>query len=305
MLYDAFQDMHRHHIETEKLLASTIALPRDEARHLQTVLRLRVNDEVELFDGRGTTVRTRIVGAERHGMTLTPLAAPVKHPPPACRLVLFACISKGKRMDWTIEKGVELGVSRIVPVISDRTIVRLDEADAEGKTGRWMRVAIEAARQSGAAWLPTIDAPLPLAEIGPLVRACAPVFVAALVPEAQPMRQALAEFRTRGNASKSLSLHNDGGSGGPALPCPRDGTREPPELCASAPLREKAPADIHAHNAPPATAGWFVGPEGDFTREELQLLVAHGAIPVSLGKQVLRAETAAIWGLCVLGAEWL
>ena len=292
MLYDAFHDMHRHHIETEKLLSPTISLTRDEARHLQTVLRLRVNDEVELFDGRGTTVRMRIVSAERHGMTLTPLAAPVKHPPPACQLVLFACISKGKRMDWTIEKGVELGVRRIVPVVSDRTIVRLDDEDAEGKTDRWMRVAIEAARQSGTAWLPTIDAPLPLAEVGSLVRACAPVFVAALVPEAQPMRQALAKMRAGCESST---------------------------LCASAPLREKIPASprdvtrgpppatslVIPDNNPPATAGWFVGPEGDFTPEELQLLVASGAIPVSLGKQVLRAETAAIWGLCVLGAEWL
>jgi len=247
--------MHRHHIETERLLAPTITLAREEARHFQTVLRLRINDEVELFDGQGLTVQARIVSAERHGMTLTPLAAPTKHPPPACQLVLFACISKAKRMDWTIEKSVELGVSRIVPVISDRTIVRLDEEDAEGKADRWTRLAIEAARQSGAVWLPAIDNPVRLTDICPLVRACAPVFVAALIPEAQPMRKVL--------------------------------------------------ADIRAHGQPPHTAGWFVGPEGDFTTAELQLLVASGAIPVSLGRQVLRAETAAIWGLCVLGAEWL
>ena len=260
--------MHRHYIETEKLLAPTIVLPREDARHLQTVLRLRMNDEVELFDGQGLTVQARIASTERHSMMLTPLAAPVKHPLPACQLVLFACVSKGKRMDWTIEKGVELGVSRIVPILSERTIVRLDEEDAEGKTDRWLRVAIEAARQSGTAWLPAIDPPVRLAEAGPLVRACAPVFVAALVPEAQPMRNVLAKMR------------NDGQAHG---------------LCAFAPLRENVPA----------TAGWFVGPEGDFTPVELQLLIAHGAIAVSLGRQVLRTETAAIWGLCVLGAEWL
>jgi len=247
--------MHRHYIETSRLQSPSLTLAREEARHLQTVLRVRDDETVELFDGRGLTATARVAATGRHALRLELLAPPTRHPPPACQLVLFACISKGKRMDWTIEKGVELGVSRIVPVISDRTIVRLDEEDAEGKTGRWMRVAIEAARQSGTAWLPAIDAPMPLAEIGPLVRACAPVFVAALVPEAQPVRQVLAGLRANG--------------------------------------------------AQPATAGWFVGPEGDFTPEELQLLVAHGTMPVSLGKQVLRAETAAIWGLCVLGAEWL
>ena len=247
--------MHRHYIETARLQSPALTLAREEARHLQTVLRLRLNDEVELFDGRGQTALARVAAAGKHELQLERLAPPTCHAPPPCQLALFACISKGKRMDWTVEKSVELGVSRIVPVISDRTIVRLEEDDADGKTGRWMRVAIEAARQSSTPWLPTIDAPMPLAEAGPLVRACAPVFVAALVPEAQPVRQVLTGLRAQGT--------------------------------------------------PPATAGWFVGPEGDFTPAELQFLLACGAHPVSLGPRVLRTETAAVWGLCVLGAEWL
>ena len=250
--------MHRHYIESSRLLASSLTLMREEARHLQTVLRVTDGETVELFDGRGQTAVARVVEAGRTGLRLERLAPPVCHEPRACQIVLFACISKGKRMDWTIEKGVELGVSRIVPVISDRTIVRLDEEDAGEKVSRWTRVAVEACRQSGAVWLPVIDTPLPLTETGPLVRACAPVFVAALVPEARSMRQVLADLRAL--------------QGGPGAP---------------------------------RTAGWFVGPEGDFTPGELQLLLASGALPVSLGSQVLRAETAAIWGLCVLGAEWL
>ena len=246
--------MHRHYIESNRLQAPSLTLVKEEARHLQTVLRLRLNDEVELFDGRGLTATARVAAAGKHALQLDLLAAPAQHAQPACQLVLFACVSKGKRMDWTIEKSVELGVSRIVPVLSDRTIVRLDEEDAESKTDRWMRVAIEAARQSGTAWVPTIDTPVPLAQVGPLVQDCAPVFVAALVPEAKPMRQVLAGVR---------------------------------------------------NETAPTRAGWFVGPEGDFTPVELQLLLASGAIPVSLGRQVLRTETAAIWGLCVLGAEWL
>lgn len=250
--------MHRHHIETSRLLSPSLTLARDEARHLQTVLRVEDGELVELFDGHGHTATARVLATGPKQLRLELLAPPTCHAPPACAMTLFACISKGKRMDWTVEKSVELGVSRIVPVISDRTIVRLDEEDAGEKVSRWLRVAVEAARQSGAAWLPAIDTPLPLAETGTLVRACAPVFVAALVPEARPMRQVLADLRAP--------------QGGPGA------------------LR---------------TAGWFVGPEGDFTPGELQLLLASGALPVSLGSQVLRAETAAIWGLCVLGAEWL
>ena len=248
--------MHRHFLETSRLTAgAALTLPREEARHLQTVLRVREGEAVELFDGRGLTAPARVAAADRHGLRLELIAAPTCHAPPACALTLFACVSKGKRMDWTVEKAVELGVHRIVPVISDRTIVRLDEADAEGKTGRWTRVASEAARQCHAVWLPELVAPLPLAETAPLLRSCAPVFVAALTPDARPLRDVLAEMRANGT--------------------------------------------------PPAASGWFVGPEGDFTPEELRLLRAHGAIAVSLGRQVLRAETAALWGLCVLGSEWL
>lgn len=267
--------MHRHFLETARLQSPTLTLGKDEARHLQTVLRVREGDEVELFDGRGLTALARVAAADRHGVRLEWSAPPTRHAQPACAITLFACVSKGKRMDWTVEKAVELGVRRIVPVISDRTIVRLDEADAEGKTGRWTRVAIEAARQSQAVWLPEISAPLALAATAPLLPASAPVFVAALTSDARPLRDVLAERRAGGNSSKDN------------------------ELCASAPLRGKTAAGT------PATAGWFVGPEGDFTPDELRLLCKHGTIPVSLGRQVLRAETAALWGLCVLGAEWL
>jgi 16S rRNA (uracil1498-N3)-methyltransferase len=247
--------MHRHYLEPARFSQETLVLEREEARHLQTVLRVRDGEVVELFDGCGRTVRARVTSTGRHALQLTREAPPACHAPPACQLVLFACVSKGKRMDWTIEKGVELGVSRVIPVLSERTIVRLDEEGAEGRSDRWQRVAVEAARQCGTPWLPAVDAPRPFAAMPPLLSACAPVLMAALTPEARPMRQVLAALR-------------------------------PP-------------------SPPPATIGWFVGPEGDFTPDELQLLLASGARPVSCGSQILRTETAALWGLCVLGAEFL
>ena len=155
-------------------------------------------------------------------------------------------------MDWTVEKAVELGAGRIVPVISERTVVRLDAVDGAAKAGRWTRVAEDAARQCQAAWLPEIFAPVSALESLGLVKEAAPVFVAALSPDAIPLRQALA-----------------------------------------------------GHAAPPARAGWFVGPEGDFTADEMQELLDAGAIPVSLGPHVLRAETACLYGLCALSCAWL
>jgi 16S rRNA (uracil1498-N3)-methyltransferase len=244
--------MHRCHIHHDRLLSDAVALDRDESRHLKTVLRLREGDPLELFDGSGLT-RAAVVGSLAHNsMTLRPTAPARSHPPPRCALSLFACISKGRRMDWTVEKAVELSVARIVPVLSARTIVRLDAAERRDKAERWRRVALDAARQSACAWLPEIAVPVDFPAALALCQGCPPVFTAALDASAVPLRDALADFA-----------------------------------------------------APPAAAGWFTGPEGDFTPEELECLKRAGSRLVSLGPTTLRAETAAIYGLCALGCAWL
>lgn len=244
--------MHRHLVTTEELLADEFTLGRDAARHLQTVLRVKPGEHLTLFDGQGRTRLADVTSVVKHGLTLSALAPAHEHPRPACRITLFACVSKGSRMDWTVEKAVELGVSAIVPVLSGRTVVRLDAEEGLVKAERWSRVAEEAARQCGAAWLPEIAAPVPFKASLPGVTDTRPTFVAALTPTARPLREALA-----------------------------------------------------AHASAPPRAGWFVGPEGDFTPAELDALLAAGALPVSLGPQVLRAETACLYGLCALNCAWL
>jgi len=244
--------MHRCLVKTEELLAAALTLGRDEARHLQTVLRVKPGDRVTLFDGHGRTRTAAITAADKRGLSLASDSEVKEHAPPPCRLTLFACVSKGNRMDWTVEKAVELGVGAVVPVISDRTIVRLDAEDGLAKADRWSRVAEEAARQCGAAWLPKIAPPVPFKACLSTVSLTRPVFVAALTPAAKPLREALAAC-----------------------------TGTPPQ------------------------AGWFVGPEGDFTPAELDALLTAGAIPVSLGQHVLRAETACLYGLCALNCAWM
>ena len=251
--------MHRHLVTPEALLADTCELGKEEARHLQTVLRVKQGDEIQLFDGQGRTRQAVVKELTKHALTLSNIAPAVLHAKPSCALTLFACVSKGKHMDWTIEKAVELGVARIVPVVSARTIVRIESEDRDAKKDRWMRIAEEAARQCGSAWLPEILAPCSLVESLALVKTTTPTFVAALTPDAKPLRECLAQ-----------GGQEDKGSGFRA-----------------------------------AQAGWFVGPEGDFTPEELVQLQAAGAIPVSLGKNVLRTETACLYGLSCLNSAWL
>ncbi len=250
--------MNRHFVPTEKLTGERIALDHANSRHFFNVLRLKRGDEVELFDGHGATARCVIAEASRGCVTLERRGDVVRRPPPRCRLVLCACISKGKRMEWTIEKAVELGVAEILPISSDYSVVRMDEEGGADKRERWTRIAIDAARQCGAARVPAIAEPMPLDAVlkrfVPATEGTA-LFAGALQPDAVPMRDALAAIRVSGRAID--------------------------------------------------TAVWFVGPEGDFSPAEYDALRAAGIAFVSLGDLVLRTETAAIYGLCVLGAEYL
>ena len=145
--------MHRLLVSTEVLKGGTAILPKDASHHLK-VLRPKAGELVELFDGEGNSRVFRCGSA-----AADPLVAEgeiVAYPRPSRGLTLFACVTKGSRWDWTVEKAVELGVTRIVPVISDRCIVRIDRKERAAKRERWNRIAEDAARQSDAKWLPEI-----------------------------------------------------------------------------------------------------------------------------------------------------
>ena len=242
--------MHRLLVDTRELSQESPALSRDALHHLK-VLRPQHGELVELFDGRGGLRRYAYDAAARALAAVS--GEPLRQVPrPDASLTLFACVTKGSRWDWTVEKATELGVTRIVPVLSARTIVRIPASERAAKRERWQRIAEDAARQSDAAWLPEIDAATDFEDTLPLVRATR-CFVGALAePPPKPILAALAERpRARTGAPEALAL--------------------------------------------------YVGPEGDFTPEELRALVAI-ATPVSFGPTVLRAETAAIFGLSVLAA---
>ncbi len=237
--------MHRLLVDTASLENETPVLSSEAAAHLK-VVRPKSGERVELFDGKGRT-REYAVTASGRGFVLAAAAPAVEFSrPPA--MTLFACVTKGSRWDWTIEKATELGVTRIVPVVSSRTIVRIADGEREAKRRRWERVAADAARQSDAKWLPEVLAPMSFAESLALVRGTE-CFVGALVTP-PPVPVAEAARRRRGELEPAI----------------------------------------------------YVGPEGDFSPEELTELVKIST-PVSFGSTILRAETAAIYGVSALKSQ--
>lgn len=243
--------MHRLLVPTPELSSDTPQLSKEAANHLK-VLRPKDGEEIELFDGKG---KWRVYSYSVAARALVASGLNLNLQPQPQSLTLFACVTKGSRWDWTIEKATELGVTRIVPVVSERTIVRVEAKDRESKRERWTRIAEEAARQSDAKWIPEVLAPVTFAESLALVKETT-CYVGAL-------------------------------------------TTPPPKMIGEE-LGKTVPRDVLGIGDG-TEFSLYVGPEGDFTPAELSSLLEI-ATPVSFGTTILRAETAAIYGVSAIKA---
>lgn len=145
----------------ERLGGPRLTLTGPEHRHIGLVLRARPGDALTLFDGAGGEVEAEVIRVER---SETELALGARHTVagPAVSLTLLCAVPRGPRMDLLVQKTSELGVARIIPVITARSVVR-PGAEA-GKRARWEKIAREAARQCGRADLPIVDPPVGLVE---------------------------------------------------------------------------------------------------------------------------------------------
>jgi 16S rRNA (uracil1498-N3)-methyltransferase len=139
-----------------------IELPRDTGAHLAKVLRARSGDELVLFngDGREFTGTIESVRSSRVSASIGAARSIDRESPFAVTLV--QCVPRGDRMDFIVQKATELGVARIVPVLSQRSVVRLDESQSASKQAHWHAVAVSACEQCGRNRVPDVEAPQPL-----------------------------------------------------------------------------------------------------------------------------------------------
>src|SRR6185369_14109168 len=144
------------------LTEQTVTLNSDEARHLRDVLRLKAGDVVYVFDGRGREFRCAVSTSKRDTAELR-IDAEVEPAKPESQLQLNLCVAllKGEKFDLVVQKATELGVTKVTPLITRYADIHLrDAADATKRTARWQRIALEAAKQSGRAFVPEISLPL-------------------------------------------------------------------------------------------------------------------------------------------------
>jgi 16S rRNA (uracil1498-N3)-methyltransferase len=143
----------------------SVILDTAEARHLREVLRLKTGDEVYVFNGEGKEFHCSIEESRRDTAQLRVISevAPAR-PESPLELTLAVALLKGEKFDLVVQKATELGVTRVVPVVTRLADIRLrDESDAAKRVARWQRIALEAAKQSGRAVVPEISGPLAFA----------------------------------------------------------------------------------------------------------------------------------------------
>ncbi len=152
----------RLYVEAELQAHATLALPEAAAHHAARVLRLREGDAVVLFDGRGGEYAARLAMPER-GRVLAETSArsdPARESP--LEITLLQAVSSSDKMDFTIQKAVELGVAAIQPAFSEKSLVRLSGEREAKKLLHWRRIAIAACEQCGRNRIPEVREPLPL-----------------------------------------------------------------------------------------------------------------------------------------------
>jgi 16S rRNA (uracil1498-N3)-methyltransferase len=245
--------MHRFYLLPDQCKAPTLFLTEREAHHALDVLRLRPREQVVVLDGAGHQFSCEVQNSERTRVALAVVESSFIEPLPY-RMTLAQALPKGKIIDAIIQKATELETYRIVPLLTQRVVARLDDEDAAQKAEKWELVAIEAIKQSGSAWLPHIETPVTLEQF----LAQQEPFELKLVGSLQAGSNPLGHY-TRGFRAQ----HG----------------RNPNSICV------------------------FIGPEGDFSPAELEMIQSAGALPMSLGRLVLRSETAAIYCLSVLKHE--
>jgi 16S rRNA (uracil1498-N3)-methyltransferase len=153
--------MRRIRIHVELALAESVevTLPDAAAAHVARVLRLAAGDAVVLFNGDGNDYAATLTAVDRRAATARVQAVQAVANESPLTLTLAQGLARGEKMDLVVQKATELGVARIVPLLSERSEVRLDRARSDKRLHHWRAVAAGACEQCGRARLPTIEPP--------------------------------------------------------------------------------------------------------------------------------------------------
>ncbi len=240
--------MHRFFIESRNMSGSRAVITGNDAHHIRDVLRLGIGDEICVSTGDEWEYICEIstIAKDEVDAIVVDTMKPGRELP--SRITLYQCLPKKDKFEWIIQKAVELGAYRIVPVRSARVIVQLDAKKEAARISRWNAVAESAAKQSRRMFVPEVSGVLSFEEA---------------------LRSA------KEDAVRLIPYEKSEGM---------DRTRE-----------------LIGAITPGQSVAVVIGPEGGFEEKEIALAKQYGFEPISLGKRILRTETAGMSVLSVLG----
>ena len=240
--------------DKDNVSPGNITIAGEEVNHIKNVLRCKKGDILVLCDGNGTDFKVRIDSIKQGQIVTTVVDVSKNFMEPPIDITLFQGIPKGDKMEFIIQKTVELGVKKIVPVVTERTVLKLDcKEDREKKRTRWQKISLEAAKQCDRGIVPEIEVPISFKESLKYFDS----FDFTLVPYENEEHKTIKSF-----------------------------------------IKEIKSGKINIK-----TAGLFIGPEGGFSEEEVNLAVKSGGTLVTLGPRILRTETAGLVVLAILMYE--
>ncbi len=245
--------MHRFYLPPNECRDSILLLTGREAHHALRVVRVHRGERILVLDGLGAEFLCEVQDHHRDTVKLALVEKRSVSPLPY-RITLLQAVPKGKLIESIIQKATELGVYRIVPLLSQRVVTRLQKKGSRDKVSKWQLTAVEAIKQCGSAWLPQVDAPVTPGQFLLRDEEFDLPLLASLQGDRQHPRYYFRAFQVQ-------------------------------------------------HGHPPKSVCVWIGPEGDFTPEETEAIKASGALPITLGRLVLRTETAATYCLSILNYE--
>lgn len=184
--------MHRFYIPPASWNLDDLVLDEAETHHATDVLRLQAGERVVVFNGQGYEATAEVVAIGKRSVELKRLHH-AKTAPLPCQITLGQAIPKGKNMEFIVQKATELGAAGIAPLLSERTVVQVDAGDAAKKKEKWQDVTIEAAKQCGQNWLPTVHTPAGPKDFFAEGHKFDLTLIASLQPDAQHPKKVLEE----------------------------------------------------------------------------------------------------------------
>ena len=232
--------MPKYFTEPENIKDGFIEIFSDEAKHILNVMRMEIGDTLTICDGQSNDYLCRICETGKNCLKAKIEETTKSESEPKTKITLYQGLPKSDKMELIIQKCVEIGVCRIVPVITERAVVKIEKgAKEDKKTERWQKIAESAAKQSGRGIIPAVERPM-------------------------KFKDAIEEAVKNGEAIIPYENEKDRG------------------------LKE------FVKNSKAENIGIFIGPEGGFDTKEIEFAVENGVMSFTLGKRILRTETAGI-----------